>query len=337
MNKHLGGQSIKFAEPVSIVSAASVVGSKEGEGPLSRYFDVILSDILAGKKSWEKAESEILRQSLELAVKKADTELDKIDYIITGDLLNQNTGSTYGAMDLQRPMFAVFGACSTIGEALSLGAVFVDGGFAHTVLAGASSHFCAAEKQFRFPLELGTQRPPSSTWTVTGAGSFVLSKDGEAPFITGVTTGKIVDMGVKDQNNMGAAMAPAAADVIAAHFRDFKRTPGYYDCIITGDLGTVGKELLIKLLDAEGFDISKNHTDCGIEIFNPEIQDTHAGGSGCACSAVTFAGYFYSKLKKREINRVLFVPTGALLSPVSFMQGENIPSIAHAVVAENKR
>lgn len=337
MNKHLGEQSIKIENAVSIISTSSVVGPKEGEGPLARFFDVILDDALAGCDSWEKAESEFVKQGLELAVKKANLTNNDIDYIIAGDLLNQNTGSTFGVLKLARPMFGIFGACSTIGEAMSLGAIFIDGGFADKILIGSSSHFCAAEKQFRFPLELGTQRPPSSTWTVTGDGAQVLSSGGDGPYITGITTGKIIDMGITDQNNMGAIMAPAAADVIAAHLKDFNRQPDYYDYIVTGDLGFVGKDLLISLLKDEGYDISKNHTDCGIKIFDPKTQDTHSGGSGCACASVTFAGYFYSKLKKQEINKILFIPTGALLSPTSYMQGETIPAIAHAVVIENTR
>ncbi|MDR3092253.1 MAG: stage V sporulation protein AD [Clostridiales bacterium] len=337
MNKHLGAQSVWFENVVSVNAAASVVGPKEGQGPLGKYFDIVCEDNLFGADSWEKAESEFARRGLDLAVKKSGLPMDNMDYIISGDLLNQSTGSTFGVIDTKRPFFGIFGACSTIGEGMALGSVLIDGGFAYNVLAGAGSHFCAAEKQFRFPLELGSQRPPSSTWTVTGHGAVVLSNLGEGPFVTGATTGKIVDMGVKDQNNMGAVMAPAAADTIASHLRDFNRAPDYYDLILTGDLGYVGRDLLYTLMKDEGYDISRNHKDCGIEIFDRESQDTHSGGSGCACAASVFSAYFWRKLKEKSLNKVLFVPTGALLSPTSFMQGENIPAIAHAVALETSR
>ena len=221
-----------------------------------------------------------------------------------------------------------------MGEAMSLGAMLIDGGFANHVLAGASSHFCAAEKQFRFPLPLGTQRPPTATWTVTGDGAVVLARKGNGPRIVEITTGKIVDMGVTDANNMGAAMAPAAADLLQTHFADTGRTPQDYDVIATGDLGTVGRELVVELLAKAGYEMDSRYTDCGIEIFDNETQDTHAGGSGCACSAVTFCAYFYPKLLSGEIQRMLFIPTGALMSPTSSQQGQSIPGIAHGLVIE---
>lgn len=337
MAKHVGKQSVRFEKTISVKATASTVGHKEGEGPLSEYFDVILNDVLDGKTSWEKAESKIVKDNMELAVKKAGINIEKIDYILSGDLLNQNSGSTFGIRDLKRPFFGLYGACSTFGESMCMGAVLIDSGAAENVLVGASSHFCAAEKQFRFPLALGTQRPLTSTWTVTGDGSAVLCKNGNPPYITGMTTGKIVDLGITDANNMGAAMAPAAADVIISNFKDFNISPDYYDLIITGDLGYVGKKLTIDLLKKEGFDISGNYTDCGIEIFDSNSQDTHSGGSGCACSAVTFSGYFFSKMKKGELNRILFIPTGALMSSTSVQQGESIPGIAHAVILENSK
>ncbi len=335
MAKHIGQQSIKFEKKISVAATASTVGTKEGEGPLSKYFDVILKDAVDGESSWEKAESKIVKDNLTLAVKKAGLTMNDIDYIFSGDLLNQGTGSAYGIRDLNRPFFGLYGACSTFGESMSLGSVIIESGGASKVLVGASSHFCAAEKQFRFPLGLGTQRPLTSTWTVTGDGAAVLSENGNPPYITGITTGKIVDFGITDANNMGAAMATAAADIILTNLKDFKITPDYYDLIITGDLGYVGKELTIELLKKEGIDISNNYTDCGIEIYDRESQDTHSGGSGCACSAVTFSAYFYNKLKKGELNRILFVPTGALMSSTSVQQGESIPGIAHAVIIEN--
>ena len=332
--KKLKNQTVQFKTPPVILSAASTVGPKEGEGPLRELFDVVLPDVLNGEDTWEKAESTIVASNMELAVKKAKLKMTDIDYILSGDLLNQNIGSTFGLRDMKRPVFGVFGACSTMGEAMSLGAMLVDGEFADYVLAGASSHFCSAEKQFRFPLALGTQRPPSSTWTVTGDGAVVIGKSGEGPVITHVTTGKIVDMGIKDSTNMGAAMAPSAVDTLCAHFRATGRTPKDYDVIATGDLGYIGKELVLKLMEKEGYPLGSNYTDCGIEIFDQKTQDTHSGGSGCACSAVTFCGYFYRKLLSGEIKRMLFIPTGALMSTTSSQQGESIPGIAHAVCIE---
>lgn len=337
MNKRIGSQTVKFENPPVIISAASVVGPKEGQGPLKDKFDKIIEDSLHGEDTWEKAESKFVSVGLKLAVSKAKIDITDIDYIFTGDLLNQDAGSTFGARELERPFFGLFGACSTMGESMSLGAMSVDGGFAEYVLAGASSHFCAAEKQFRFPLELGTQRPPTSTWTVTGQGSVVIAKHGEGPVITHVTTGKIIDMGVTDTTNMGAAMAPAAVDILTAHFKDTGRTPDFYDVIATGDLGYIGRELVVQLMEKEGYSMGSNYTDCGIEIFDKETQDTHSGGSGCACSAVTFCGYFYKMLKSGKINNMLFIPTGALMNTTTSQQGESIPAIAHAVAMESRR
>ncbi len=333
-SKRIGSQTVKFENPPVILSAASVVGPKEGEGPLKDCFDVILEDILHGEDSWEKAESKYVEDALKLAVQKAELKMDDIQYILSGDLLNQVTGTTFGVRSLKRPFFGLFGACSTMGEAMSLGAMLVDGGYAKHVLSAASSHFCAAEKQFRFPLDMGTQRPPSSTWTVTGDGAVVISGSGYGPVITQVTTGKIVDMGITDANNMGAAMAPAAVDTLVAHFNDTGTKPQDYDVIATGDLGYIGSQLVKELMKKEGFDMGDNYTDCGIEIFDKEKQDTHSGGSGCACSAVTFCGYFYEKVKRGDIKKMMLIPTGALLSTTSTQQGESIPGIAHAVVIE---
>ena len=334
MKKHIGEASVRFANPPSIVSAAAIVGPKEGDGPLAAYFDEISMDEYFGMKTWEQAESELMRRTVKLAVKKSGLSMEKVQYIFAGDLLNQSGGSIYGARSFGRPFFGLFGACSAMGEGMSLGAMMIDGGYADYAVATASSHFCGAEKTFRFPLELGTQRAPTASWTVTGVGAVLLASKGHGPCITAVTTGTIVDMGQKDVNNMGAAMAPAAADVITKHFRDLGLQPNHYDVIATGDLGEVGKTLLIQLLAQEGFDIKDVHTDCGLLIFDMERQDVHAGGSGCGCSSSVFAGYFYDKLKKGEINRMLFVPTGALHNVVAIQQGESIPGIAHAVAIE---
>lgn len=333
-NKKIGEQTVKFETPPVIISTAAVVGAKEGSGPLKDYFDIITEDASFGENTWEKAESKFVKEGLNLAIKKSDLNLPDIDYIIAGDLLNQSIGSTFGIKDLERPFFGVFAACSTIGEAMGLAAILVDGNFAKNVLVGASSHFCTAEKQFRFPLELGTQRPLSSTWTVTGQGSAIISKDGDGPVITYITTGKIVDLGITDANNMGAAMAPAAVNVLLSHFKDTNTTPDDFDLILTGDLGYVGKALVIDLMASEGYNLNRNYTDCGIEIFDQTTQDTHSGGSGCACSAATFCAYYYKKLKAGELKKVFFIPTGALMSTTSAQQGESIPAIAHGVIIE---
>ena len=335
MSKKIGKQTVRLSQGVVILSAASTVGPKEAEGPLGKYFDQKTEDAMFGEKSWELAESKFVEKNMELAIQKANLKPKDIDYVLCGDLLNQCTGSTFGIKNLNIPFFGLFGACSTMGESMSLGAMLIDGGFANHVLTGASSHFCAAEKQFRFPLPLGTQRPPTATWTVTGDGAVVLArKKVDAPRIVEITTGKIVDMGVTDVNNMGAAMAPAAAALLKIHFEDTGRTPQDYDVIATGDLGTVGRQLVVELLEKEGYHMDDRYTDCGVEIFDAETQDTHAGGSGCACSAVTFCGYFYPKLVSGEIGRMLFIPTGALMSTTSSQQGQSIPGIAHGLVIE---
>jgi len=333
MNR-IGNFSVAFPNPPSIIAAAAVVGSKEGEGPLGQCFDEVAPDMLMGKDTWEQAESEFVRRTIELAVKKARLTMEDIHYIFAGDLLNQLSGSTFGVRSFGRPFFGLFGACSAMGEGMSLGAMLISGGFAQHIIASASSHFCSTEKTFRFPLELGTQRPPTSAWTVTGDGAVVLAQQGSGPYVKAVTTGAVVDMGITDANSMGAAMAPAAAQVITAHLRDFNRQPDYYDAIATGDLGSLGSQLLVQLMQKEGFDISKVHTDCGMLIFDRETQDVDCGGSGCGCCAVTFAGHFYKKLKEGSIQRMLFVPTGALHSTVTVQQGESIPAIAHAIAIE---
>lgn len=333
----IGKQSLAFEKPVYIMSAASIVGPKEGEGPLKDTFDEIVEDPTFGKDSWEEGESEMMRQTSLLALRKAKMKAEDVRYLFAGDLLGQLIATTFGLMEFNIPLFGLYGACSTMGEALSLGSMTVHAGYADTVLAVASSHFGGAEKQFRFPLEYGNQRPMSSTWTVTGCGAFVLSREYGDVSITGITTGKVVDYGVKDSLNMGACMAPAAADVIYQHLKDFDRTPEDYDCIVTGDLGSVGKEILCKLLLDQGYDISRVHMDCGMEIYDDPEQDTHAGGSGCGCSAVTLAGKLMNEIRQGVIHRILFVPTGALLSTVSYNEGQTVPGIAHAVVIEKRK
>ena len=334
-NKRIGKQTVKLQNPPSIISTASIVGPKEGEGPLRLYFDEIIEDELFGEKSWEKAESKLMRETFSKVLKKANKAADELDYIIAGDLLNQCISANFGLRESGVPFFGVYGACSTMAESMSLGAILIDGECADNVVCLTSSHFCAAEKQFRFPLELGTQRPPTAQWTVTGSGGAVLSNKGSGPYITHVTTGKIIDMGIKDVNNMGAAMAPAAMDTIATHFKDTGFTPDSYDLIVTGDLGAVGKEICDELLREKGYNITSIYNDCGLMIFDRERQDAHAGGSGCGCSATVFAGFIYKKLMEGVLNNVLFVATGALLSTTSSQQGESIPSIAHAISISN--
>lgn len=334
MSDRIGKQSLRFTEAPFIASSASVVGKKEGEGPLADYFDMIGKDDKFGCESWEEAESTLQKEAAVLAIGKSDYKKEDIRYIFAGDLLGQTIATSFGLMDFNIPLFGLYGACSTAGESMSLGAMCIAGGFAKQVLTITSSHFASAEKQFRFPLEYGNQRPLSATWTVTGSGAYLLSAAKSHVKIAGITTGKIVDYGIHDSLNMGAAMAPAACDTIAAHFEDFGSSPQEYDRIITGDLGYVGQTILIDLLKDKGYDISGIHSDCGIEIYDKEKQDTDSGGSGCGCSAVTLSAYFLPKIENGEWKKVLFIPTGALLSTVSFNEGKNVPGIAHAILLE---
>jgi len=333
--KRIGKQTIKLDNPPSILATASIVGPKEGEGPLAKYFDQCLEDEFWGEKTWEKAESKIIKETVNTVISKSGIPSSDIDYCFAGDLLNQCISSSFGLRELNIPFFGIFGACSTFVEGLCLGSIFLDGGGADNVLCATSSHFCSAEKQFRFPLELGNQRPPSAQWTVTGSGAAILSKSGTGPYITHVTPGKIVDMGIKDASNMGAAMAPAALDTLITHLEDTERKPTYYDAIITGDLGHIGKEILIELSETKGYNIKSVYNDCGVLIFDKEKQDTHSGGSGCACIGTTFSGYLFKQLKERKLNKILLIATGALTNAMTTQQGESIPGIAHAVAIEN--
>lgn len=330
----LGLQTIQFTSPPSITETASIVGPKEADGPLASYFDKCLEDEFWGESSWEKAESKIIKETANLAIGKSKIPTDQIDFCFAGDLLNQCISSSFGLRDLTIPFFGVFGACSTFVEGIGIASVFLDGGAGKNALCCASSHFCSAEKQFRFPLELGNQRPQSSQWTVTGAGCAVLSKDGTGPFVTHFTPGRIVDMGIKDANNMGAAMAPAALDTLITHFKDTNRNPSYYDVILTGDLGYVGKEILIELSQKQGYNIKSNYNDCGVLIFDKEKQDTHSGGSGCACCGTVFSGFLFHELKTKKYKKILLIATGALTNSTTSQQGETIPGIAHAISIE---
>ena len=331
----IGKCSIEFDNKPLISASASVVGQKEGEGPLGEYFDRVIDDPMAGQNTWEEAESEMQRQLVDELLIKSGLQAKEIRYFFAGDLLGQLIATSFGISGFEVPVFGLYGACSTMGEALSLAAMTVSAGYADNVIAMTSSHFGSAEKQFRFPLDYGNQRPLCATWTVTGAGGVILSASGESDIcVSGITTGRIVDYGIQDSFNMGAAMAPAACDVIYNHLMDFERRPEDYDAIYTGDLGSVGQTILIDLMDKRGFDISKVHHDCGVEIYDAGTQDTHAGGSGCGCSAATLSAQILRRIREGEYSRVLFVPTGALLSAISFNEGKTVPGIEHAVVIE---
>ena len=330
----LGKQTIKFNNPPTITNTACIVGPKEGEGPLANFFDKCLEDEFWGEKTWEKAESKIIKETVKSVIAKSNIPSSSIDYCFAGDLLNQCISSSFGLRDLGVPFIGIFGACSTFVEGLILSSVFIDGNAGSNCICAASSHFCSAEKQFRFPLELGNQRPPSSQWTVTGAGSAIVSNSGSGPKITYATIGKIVDMGIKDANSMGAAMAPAALDTLLTHFKDTGRNPSYYDAILTGDLGHIGKEIVIDLAQKQGYNIKSNYNDCGVLIFDKETQDTHSGGSGCACCGTVFSGFLYNQLQTGKIKKLLLIATGALTNATSSQQGESIPGIAHAVSIE---
>ena len=273
----IGKQTIKLENNPVILETASIVGPKEANGPLSEYFDTILEDEFWGEKTWEKAESKIIKNTVNMVLTKAGLSAENIDYCFAGDLLNQCISSSFGLREDNIPYFGIFGACSTFAEGMILSSILVDSGAANNALFATSSHFCSAEKQFRFPLELGNQRPPSSQWTVTGSGAAIISKDGDGPHITYLTPGKIVDKGIKDANNMGAAMAPAAVDTLLTHFKDTGRNPSYYDAIITGDLGHIGKDIVIDMMLTFGYNIKSNYNDCGVMIFDKEKQDTHSG------------------------------------------------------------
>ena len=337
MQKRLGAQTVRFQSPVSFLATASVAGQKEAQGPLSKYFDVIMENAEWGEETWEKTESKMQKHALMRAVEKSGIDVKDINYLFAGDLLNQCISSTFGLMDFGIPFMGVYGACSTMAETIGLSAMAIDGGFANISAAVTSSHFCTAERQYRNPLEYGGQRTPTAQWTVTGSGAAILSGTGQGPFVTHFTSGRIVEFGVSDANNMGAAMAPAAADTLSAHFRETGRNPDFYDLILSGDLGMVGKAALIDLMYEKGYMISKNYDDCGCMIFDIEKQDVHAGGSGCGCLASTFCGYVMDMIKMGEIKNILIMGTGALLSQTSSLQGETIPSVAHVVAISTER
>ncbi len=340
--KKTGMQSITFSNPPVITGWASVAGKKESQGPYGKYFDVAADTDMFSGKNWEEAESRMQMSAVRAALGKAGIEKEDIDYIVAGDLLGQLMATSFGIKSLNIPLFGVYGACSTMGESSSIASMLIDGGYADRCIALTSSHFATAEKQFRFPLGYGNQRPLSATTTVTGSGAIVLCspkivkerKSGQVR-ITGITTGKIVDYGIKDSNNMGAAMAPAAYDLIKVHSEDFQTDYRDYDKVITGDLGVVGRDILLDMLFAENIDIADKYMDCGIEIYDRGKQDSHSGGSGCGCSAITLCGPVMHNLTNGIWKKVLFIPTGALMSSVSYHEGNTVPGIAHGIILQS--
>ena len=341
--KRRGERSLIFPTRPHVVSAGSVAAQNEAAGPLGSLFDMVLEDDTWGENSFEKAERKMFESAVRIALDKAKLRSGSLHCLLGGDLLNQIVSANFAARQLNVPFLGLYGACSTIAESLLIGSVLVDGGYADTVACAASSHFSTAERQYRFPLELGTTVPPTAQRTVTGAGCALLSGKGPmggAPFrnivVTGATIGRVVDLGISDASNMGAAMAPAAADTILSHFGDMEETPDDYDLVITGDLGRFGSSMLLSLLNDHGVDLTKKHLDCGNLVFSTK-QKFNSGGSGCGCPAITLAAHLLGKVEIGEVKRMLFLATGALLSPLSSMQGDTIPGIAHALVLEMNR
>ena len=329
--KRLGERTIVFENKPTILSYGSVVGKKEHEGPLSNEFDAYTIDSFFGEKTFEKAESKLQKTAVQTALDKGGFKESDIDNIFAGDLLNQCIGSSFGLREFGIPFIGLYGACSTMALSAGLASIFVDSGAATRAVAVTSSHFCSAERQYRFPLNYGSQRTPTAQWTVTGSGALVLGCGEGKPYINSVTFGEIEDYGIKDINNMGAAMAPAAASTIKKFFSDTGTKPEDYDVIYTGDLGHVGTNLLYELLEIEGIDIRCRHSDCGLIIFDREKQDVHAGGSGCGCSASVLCSFIMHRFEEGQFKNILFMSTGALMSPTSSFQGESIPGIAHLI------
>jgi len=336
--KHRGSQTVVFANPVYIVGRGCIGGVLEGQGPLGQHYDEITPDALWGEDSFEKAEKKFFFESVKKAIEKAQMGIKDMDFLVGGDLLNQIISAGFSARDLDIPFFGIYGACSSMSESLILGSMILDGGFGENVVCATSSHFATAERQFRFPLELGTPKPPTGQNTATAAGASVLSiqkREGPQLVITAATVGNVVDLGITDANNMGAAMAPAAAETILTHFEDLSVGPETYDMIATGDLGTFGSDLLLDLAGQCGVDLSKVHVDCGAILYKG-LKKVNCGASGCGCGASVLNGYILDEMMAGRLHRVLFVATGALQSPTTAQQGESIPGIAHGVVIERR-
>ena len=332
MPERRGLYTVTLSNQPTILGRAAVVGKKEGEGPLGKEFDAVFEDTRLGEKTWEKAESALQKEALTRALDRAGLSPSQLQYLFAGDLLNQNIASTFGLRDMNVPLIGQFGACSTMGQTMAMAAIFVDSGAADLCAAVTSSHFCTAERQFRYPLEYGGQRPPTSQWTATAAGAVIVGRAGKGVRIAEVTIGRVQDLGVTDANNMGSAMAPAAADTLKRFFADTGTRPEDYAQIVTGDLGQVGSDLCRELMAKKGLPLGDNYTDCGLLLFDRQTQDVHAGGSGCGCSASVLCGHFLPMLERGELPELLFCPTGALMSPTSSQQGESIPGICHALL-----
>ena len=330
-NQKIGRQSFRFGKPPVITAWASAAGKKETEGPLGKSFDITCPDSFWGEKTFEQAEQTMQRETLKLLLKKADLEPARLGMVFSGDLLNQCISSSFCLRNTGIPHVGLYGACSTMAEGLMLAAMAVGGGFTDCAAAMTSSHFASSERQYRFPLGYGGQRTPTSQWTVTGAGAALVAEQGPGIQILGCTVGSVVDLGIKDAGYMGAAMAPAAYRTIRSHFEDFGVTPDYYDLIVTGDLGQLGKDLLLEMSSRDHFPLGGKLADCGSMIFDNTVQDVGCGGSGCGCSASVLCGELLGKLRRGELKRILFCGTGALLSPLSTQQGLAIPGICHAV------
>lgn len=326
-------QTIKLKNQPKIIGSYSIVGPKEGKGNFGDYFDYVMKEDSFGETTFEKAERKMVENAITGVIEKAKLQPKDVDLMIAGDLLNQIISSSYAARAFHFPFLGVYGACSTMAESIAVASVFVDSGYFNNIVCCTGSHFSTAERQYRFPLELGNQRPPTSQWTITGAGSCLISLKGEGPKISSVTFGKVIDWGVNDVNNMGAAMAPAAKDTLLRHLQNTKTTPEDYDLIVTGDLGKLGSEILIDLMEDEGIKLGINYSDCGQMYFKRE-QKTLCGGSGAGCCATVFNSYIMAKFRDGQYKRVLFLPTGALLSTTSTQQGDTIPCVCHAVVIE---
>ena len=330
-SKRIGRRTVGFGRSPSVVSYAAVGGRMERQGPLSAYFDELDDDPFFAQKTWELGESEMQRRAVRRALGKGKLQPEALDCLFAGDLLNQCIGSSFGLREFGVPYFGIYGACSTMGEGLALGAMLIDGGFASLAGAVTSSHFCTAERQYRAPIPYGSQRTPTAQWTATAAGCCILGAQGEGPYVTHAVAGRMVDMGITDAANMGAAMAPAAIDTLSALFEDTRTKPQDYDLIVTGDLGELGHKAVSELMERDGYDM-RNYTDCGLLLYDRKGQDMHAGGSGAGCSAAVLNGYLLQAMRQGRLHRVVFAPTGALLSPTSTFQGGSIPSICHAVV-----
>ena len=326
-----GQCSIALPNPPVITAWAAVAGKKESEGPLSHCYDITSQDTFFSQRTWEQAEKQLQRMTLGKLAEKADLRMQDFDLVFSGDLLNQCIGSTFSLRNTGIPHLGLYGACSTMAESLLMAAMVVSGGFSDRTVAMTSSHFASSERQYRFPLGYGGQRTPTSQWTVTGSGAALVCPKGVGPAITGCTIGSITDLGIKDANNMGCAMAPAAWQTIRTHLEDFQLQPTDYDLIITGDLGQIGKEMLMELARRDGVSLGGRLEDCGCIVFDNTTQDVHAGGSGCGCSAIALCGYYLNRVKEGKLKRILFCGTGALLSPTSTQQGLPIPGICHAV------